>query len=192
MGLRQPDRGQVYFRGKVLESEEDLRELRKEVGLLFQDADDQLFSPTVLEDVAFGPLNLGYAPKEARQRALATLASLQLEELAHRVTHRLSGGEKKLISLATLLVMQPKALLLDEPTNNLDPETRERLITIINDLPLTTVTISHDWDFLAATSNEILILEHGHLHHRDISHIHKHSHIHPQGDQPHHHGEGGE
>lgn len=120
MGLLKPQSGTLLYKGTALENEKDFRILRQEVGLLFQDADDQLFSPTVLEDVAFGPLNLGAAPAEAKYIAQQTLTDLGLIHLEKRITHHLSGGEKKLVSLATILAMRPRALLLDEPTNNLD------------------------------------------------------------------------
>jgi ATPase subunit of ABC transporter with duplicated ATPase domains len=99
-------------------------------------------------DVAFGLLNLRANPAEAWKMALKELG---LAELEKRITHQLSGGEKKLVSLATILAMQPRALLLDEPSNNLDPATRARLIEILNGLDLPLVIISHDWDFLAET-----------------------------------------
>lgn len=187
MGLYMPQSGKVIFEGEEMQGEKDFRRLRKKIGLLFQDADDQLFSPTVLEDVAFGPLNLGLSAAEAKKAAMHTLDSLGLAHLAKRVTHQLSGGEKKLVSLATLLVMEPEALLLDEPSNNLDPKTRHRLIHNINDLDLTVIAISHDWDFLAATSKEILTLQDGKLSRSDASILHQHTHMHPQGGQPHHH-----
>jgi len=187
MGLLRPQSGRVVFRGKTLDQEKDFRELRREVGLLFQDADDQLFSPTVLEDVAFGPLNLGISPAEAAQTARDTLARLGLAELEARVTHQLSGGEKKLVSLATILAMQPAALLLDEPTNNLDQTTRSTLIEILAGLDLACIIISHDWDFLSEASRDIYAMDHGRLESCEKTILHDHHHAHPYGDHSHQH-----
>lgn len=107
MGLAAPQEGRILFHGRPLETEKDFRELRCKVGLVLQHAEDQLFCPTVLEDVAFGPLNLGCTQDEARDRAASTLERLGLAGFENRLTHRLSGGEKKLVSLATVLVMEP-------------------------------------------------------------------------------------
>lgn len=189
MGLVRPENGSVLFQGQELFADKDFRQLRRETGLLFQDADDQLFSPTVLEDVAFGPLNLGLSPAEAKERAVETLARLGLAGFEERVTHKLSGGEKKLTALATILAMQPKALLLDEPTNDLDPGTRERLVQILNELDMALVVISHDWDFLERTTRETLCLENGKLGDGHAV-LHAHVHAHPAGAAPHVHENG--
>ncbi|MBW2149975.1 MAG: ABC transporter ATP-binding protein, partial [Deltaproteobacteria bacterium] len=149
MGLLKPSFGTIRIFGKAVETEQEFREVRQKVGFLFQNADDQLFSPTVLEDVAFGPLNLGKKPKEAREVSLKTLKDLNLEGFEDRVTHKLSGGEKKLVALATVLVMQPEALLLDEPTTGLDEDTSKRIIDILNRLDISYVIVSHEYDFLA-------------------------------------------
>ncbi|MCK5284855.1 MAG: ABC transporter ATP-binding protein [Alphaproteobacteria bacterium] len=161
MGLLKPDSGMLFFKGNEMRNAQHFKKLRQEIGLLFQDADDQLFSPTVLEDVAFGLLNLGVGPVKARQIAIQTLGDLGLAELEKRITHQLSGGEKKLVSLATILAMQPKVLLLDEPTNNLDSTTRARLIKILTELDIAYVIISHDRDFLAETSQKVLTMTQG-------------------------------
>lgn len=187
VGLLSADSGELLFHGKAVTTKEDLRELRKEVGFLFQSSDDQLFSPTVIEDVAFGPLNLGYSPKEARSIAEKTLVQLGLDGFEDRITHRLSGGEKKLVALATILSMQPKILLLDEPTNNLDPKTRSRLIDILKGLDLYQIIISHDWDFLSHTTSVLYKIDHGHIHRCEEDHVHVHRHVHKAGDHPHHH-----
>jgi len=188
MGLLRPTAGELLFEGRPLREQKDFLALRRSIGLLFQDADDQLFSPTVIEDVAFGPLNLGASPAEARERSEKILAELGLTHLRDRITHQLSGGEKKLVSLATILVMEPKALLLDEPTNNLDAETRTRLIEILEGLDLAYILISHDWDFLAHTSREIFAIDKGRLLRSENVYFHNHRHFHPCGDIPHKHG----
>ncbi len=189
MGLLKPQAGRVIFRGQVARSEEDFAALRRRVGLLFQNADDQLFSPTVLEDVAFGPLNLGQTPAQARETALHTLDMLNLSGFEERITHKLSGGEKRLVALACVLAMQPEALLLDEPTSGLDPETRERLIGILGNLPVSYVIISHDLDFLEYTTSRLCAMERGKIDCSPRMAIHRHAHVHPHGDKPHVHHE---
>lgn len=186
-GLASPDAGTILFHGRPLRTEKDFRELRRKVGLVLQNADDQLFCPTVLEDVAFGPLNLGLTADEAKERAARTLDELGLKNFEQRLTHRLSGGEKKLVSLATVLSMRPEALLLDEPTNGLDPDARERIIAILQQLPTARITISHDWDFLARTSDSYLTIADKRLTDAAPSVTHPHVHAHPFGEAPHSH-----
>lgn len=187
VGLAAPLEGRVLFHSQPLTSDKEFRALRRKVGLVLQHADDQLFCPTVLEDVAFGPLNLGLAPDEARRRAEETLAELGLDGFGPRLTHRLSGGEKKLVSLATVLSMRPEALLLDEPTNGLDPTARERIIEVLARLSTARVIISHDWDFLARTSDTYLTIVDKQLTDAAPSFAHAHVHTHPLGDNPHEH-----
>ena len=114
MGLLRPSSGTVRIFGKPARSEADFQQARARIGFVFQNDDDQLFSPTVLEDAAFGLLNLGVKPAEARRRALETLEDLGLQGFENRITHRLSGGEKRMVALATVLAMKPDVLLLDE------------------------------------------------------------------------------
>ena len=186
-GLARPQSGQVLFHGTPVKDENDFHDLRCKVGFVLQHAEDQLFFPTVLEDVAFGPLNLGLAPDEARDRAVETLRGLGLAGFEDRLTHRLSGGEKKLVSLAAVMAMQPEALLLDEPTNGLDNDARQRIIDILCSLDTARITISHDWDFLAQTSTQYLTIAHNHLHSCAPSFAHAHMHAHPLGNEPHEH-----
>jgi len=188
MGLLKAEEGEILLEGKNITSEKDFRLLRSRLGFLFQDSDDQLFSPTVLEDVAFGPLNLGATPDEARDLSIRTLEHLGLKGFEDRITHRLSGGEKKLVALATILSMQPKLLLLDEPSNNLDPATRERLINILRGLDQAHIIISHDLDFLASTCSHLYTIQDRQLIRCGQKQVHSHEHIHPYGDQPHQHG----
>ena len=162
-GLLKPQQGRIFLQGHPLSQEKDFRSLRMRVGLVLQNADDQLFCPTVLEDVAFGPLNMGFNKEKARRISLETLAQLGLSGYENRLIHTLSGGEKKLVALATVLAMQPEALLLDETNNDLDPEARERLINLLNELPVARIVISHDWDFLSRTSSQFMTIENGKL-----------------------------
>lgn len=163
MGLEKPGSGRLLFHGAPVTGEKALRRLRCAIGLVMQNADDQLFSPTVLEDVAFGPLNLGLSRAQARERALQVLGSLGLAGFADRLTHRLSGGEKKLVSIASVLSMQPEALLLDEPTAFLDDDSKERMIDILRQQPCAQVIISHDRDFLERTSSVFMSIGGGTL-----------------------------
>jgi cobalt/nickel transport system ATP-binding protein len=161
MGLLRPDSGVVEIFGKERVNESDFREVRERVGFLFQDPDDQLFCPTVLEDVAFGPLNQGKTPEQARRIVETTLASLKLDGFAERITYQLSGGEKRLVSLATVLAMEPEILILDEPTNGLDEETTESLVNILKESGLTYVVVSHDREFVERTTTQILEIRDG-------------------------------
>ena len=187
MGLLKPQSGQMEIFGKQISEEKDFLEIRRRIGLLFQDSDDQLFSPTVLEDVAFGPLNLGKPKAEAIDIARNTLAYLGLEGFEARITFKLSGGEKRLVSLATVLAMQPEILLLDEPINGLDTKTREKLTRILADLDLSYIIISHDLDFLASTTNAIYTMQNGRILLDKRMHVHEHIHAHPHGTYPHKH-----
>lgn len=187
MGLLHPSSGDIELFGKKMQREEDFREVRQKIGLLFQDADDQLFCPTVLEDVAFGPLNQGRSSREAREIATRTLRSLGLEGFEDRVTHKLSGGEKRLVSLATVLAMKPEILLLDEPTTGLDAETTGRLISILETLDLSYILISHDMDFILKTTNKVYAMVNGRLSTEKEVVPHTHVHAHGYGRLPHVH-----
>ncbi len=163
MGLVFPDAGTLRLFGKTRSQEEDFRHLRPRMGFVFQNADDQLFSPTVLEDVAFGPLNMGKKPAEALALSRDMLKKLGLEGFEHRLTHKLSGGEKKLVSLATVLVMEPELLLLDEPTTGLDEQTVARMVALLNDLDIGYLVVSHETDFLRAVTKKIYTMDQGRI-----------------------------
>ena len=163
VGLLRPQAGTVEAFGRPRRVEKDFHEVRARAGLLFQDADDQLFCPTVAEDVAFGPLNLGKTPAEARAIVGRTLGALGLAGLENRITHKLSGGQRRLVSLAAVLAMEPDALLLDEASNALDEPTRERLIAILLGLPQAMMVISHDEDFLRRVTRRRVRLDGGRL-----------------------------
>jgi len=147
VGLVRPQAGEVIAFGEPRRREKDFWKVRQRVGLLLQDPDDQLFCPTVREAVAFGPLNLGRSRDEARQVVARTLERFGIGELADRVTHRLSGGEKRIVALATVLAMEPELLLLDEPTLGLDETAYERLLEILAELPQAMCVVSHDRSF---------------------------------------------
>ena len=187
MGLLKPSSGKLEIFGKPLNDEEDFAAIRRRIGLLFQDADDQLFSPTVLEDVAFGPLNLGKSKSDAVQIARQTLERLGLAGFEDRITFKLSGGEKRLVSLATVLAMEPEVLLLDEPMNGLDIETKAKLTEILGGLDLSYVLISHDFDFLAETAGSIYTMANGKILLDRELHLHEHIHAHEHGVYPHQH-----
>jgi cobalt/nickel transport system ATP-binding protein len=187
MGLVNPTAGQIEIFGKFVTTPKNFEAVRRRIGLLFQDPEDQLFSPTVMEDVAFGPLNLGKSRQEAQRIARRILAKLGLEGFEDRITFKLSGGEKRLVSLATVLAMEPQVLLLDEPLNGLDVETRSKIVEIISKLDMSYIIISHDIDFLMTTTNQIFTLENGKIHKEDKSSIHMHRHAHPHGKYPHEH-----
>ena len=192
MGLLKPDSGQLEIFGSHVKEEEDFRPVRQKIGLLFQDADDQLFSPTVLEDVAFGPLNLGKSKREAMDIAEKTLKILGLEGFEKRITYKLSGGEKRLVSLATVLAMEPEILLLDEPTSGLDDTTKSRFTAALSELDLSYIVISHEFDFLSETTSAIYSMKEGKIHLDKELHLHRHAHVHPYGDHPHEHKTHGE
>ncbi len=187
MGLIQPLSGTVEVFGKERREERDFLEVRRRVGLLFQDADDQLFSPTVLEDVAFGPLNLGKSRDEAVSVAIRTLEFLGLGGFEGRVTHKLSGGEKRLVALATVLSMEPEVLLLDEPSSGLDADTKARLIEILDSLDLTIFLISHEFDFISKAARHVYTMQDGRISMDQEVHVHTHDHAHLLGKYPHKH-----
>jgi cobalt/nickel transport system ATP-binding protein len=163
VGLLRPDAGEVVAFGRTRRSEDDFHQVRARAGLLFQDPDDQLFCPTVAEDVAFGPLNLGRSRAQAAATVERTLAALGLSGLADRITHRLSGGEKRLVSLAAVLAMEPEVLLLDEPTNALDEAAAARLTGILKALPQAMIIVSHDRAFRASLASRAVTLQGGRI-----------------------------
>ena len=163
VGLLTPEAGVIRAFGRVRRMEVDFEEVRRRVGFVFQDADDQLFCPTVAEDVAFGPLNLGKSRDEALTIVDDVLRRLDLTRLRDRITHHLSGGEKRLVTLATVLAMDPEVLLLDEPTNALDVDNWARLVDIINALPQAVLLVSHDPAFREAIAPRALHLSGGRL-----------------------------
>jgi cobalt/nickel transport system ATP-binding protein len=187
MGLIKPVYGTIEIFGALMKSETDFADIRSRLGLLFQDADDQLFCPTVLEDVAFGPLNMGKSKKDALEISRRTLAFLGLCEFENRITFKLSGGEKKLVSLATVLSMEPEVLLLDEPLMGLDTQTRSVITRALTDMSISYIIISHNINFLEATTHSTVTMRDGRIVADDQVHVHIHDHAHVHGDVPHKH-----
>ena len=159
-GILQPGSGSVTVCG-LLVDDRALGKVRARVGLVFQDPDDQLFSPTVFDDVAFGPIYQGFSEKEVRARVDRALAAVQMCDYISRVSHHLSVGEKKRIAIATLLSMDPEILVLDEPTAGLDPRARRGLITLLRTVPQTMLISTHDLRMVAELLPRTVVMDHG-------------------------------
>ena len=161
VGLLKPRAGRIEAFGRDRSAEADFREVRRRAGLVFQDPEDQLFCPTVIEDVAFGPVNLGLRRSDALAAAAGALASLELDGYEDRITYKLSGGEKRLVSLAAVLAMKPDALLLDEPTGNLDARARHRLIQALARREEAMLLVTHDLDMVRHLAGRAALLAKG-------------------------------
>jgi len=159
-GILTPARGSVEL-GATRVQRATLSEVRKMVGLVFQDPDDQLFMPTVREDVAFGPLNLGVRGDEIDARVQEALSAVGALALIERPSHRLSFGEKRAVAIATVLSMRPGVLVLDEPSSNLDPRARRRLIELLRGLDTTLVVATHDLDLAAEVCSRTIVMDRG-------------------------------
>ena len=138
-------------------------EIRKKLGYVLQDSDNQMFMPTVYEDMMFAPMNYGFTRDEAEKRVDETLKKLGLMELKHRHNHKISGGEKRMAAIATILAMDPEVILMDEPSTALDPMNRRTLINTIKQLPQTKIIASHDLDMILETCNRVILLNHGEI-----------------------------
>ncbi len=163
VGLLIPQQGEI----KVFETKttsKEFQKLRQRIGLVFQDPDDQLFTPSVIEDIEYGPKNLRLPESDIKQRSAQVLSKIGIQHLKDRPPHRLSFGEKKKVSLATALVLKPELLIFDEPTANLDLASRRGLIGLLNELNSegTTVVIStHDVEALAELADRVIVISHG-------------------------------
>ena len=138
-----------------------LARVRQKIGLVFQDSDDQLFLPTVLDDVCFGPLNLGHAAREAERRARAALEQVGMSGVLHRAPYHLSAGEKKRVAIAGILAMEPEILVLDEPTTFLDPPGRAALTALLQSLPQAKILVTHDVEFALALASRAVFFRNG-------------------------------
>lgn len=159
-GILRSGNGVVKVMGKAVD-EKNLRWVRGKVGLVFQDPDDQLFSPTVFDDVAFGPINMEYTETEVRRVVEESLGRVGMSGYEGRSSHHLSLGEKKRVALATVLAMSPEVMVLDEPTSNLDPGAKWSLIKMLKGLPVTRIVVSHDLDMVAAMCQRVVIFNGG-------------------------------
>jgi len=159
-GYLSPAKGLVRI-GDFPLSKATLPDVRRTVGMVFQDPDDQLFMPTVFDDVAFGPLNLGLPPAEVETRVMAALAQVEAEHLRDRPPYKLSGGEKRAVAIASVLSMSPDILVMDEPTTGLDPRARRRLIELLRGFHHTKIIATHDLDLVLDLCERTIVLHEG-------------------------------
>ncbi|MDE5077676.1 MAG: ABC transporter ATP-binding protein [Trichodesmium sp. St2_bin6] len=163
VGLKKALSGEIWIQGILLE-QETLSQVHSQIGFCFQNPDDQLFMPTILEDITFGPLNYGLPLETAKEVAQNLLVKFGLEKYAHRSVYELSGGQKRLAALAAVLALKPEILILDEPTNGLDPLWRRNLAEIILQLPMQIILIaSHDLNWVSKVTERALILQYGQI-----------------------------
>lgn len=165
-GILKPTSGVVLIKGEPI-TKQNIIEVRKTIGLVFQDPDDQIFAPTVKQDVAFGPMNLGLSKEVIEHRVNEALKLVGLEGYENRVPHHLSGGEKKRVAIAGILAMEPQVLILDEPTAGLDPDGVKKIIKLLKDLndkfKITIIVATHDVDTVPLFADRICILSKGRL-----------------------------
>ncbi len=159
MGFVRPTSGEVEIMGQIRKSEKDFAEVRSKIGLLFQNSDDQLFCPSVKEEVAFGPLNYRLPREEVEKRVKESLSLVGLEGFEELPPYILSEGEKKRLAIATVLALKPEIMLLDEPTNGIDPEGVKRIEKILKDANLSYIIISQDLEFLKRTTDRIYTMK---------------------------------
>jgi cobalt/nickel transport system ATP-binding protein len=159
-GIHAAQHGSVSI-GRLPVVKEHLREIRRRVGIVFQDPDDQLFMPTVREDVAFGPANLGMKGAELEERVLSALEAVGMEDFADRAPHHLSFGQRRRVSVATVLAMEPEILVLDEPSSNLDPAGRRELADILRSLEITMLMVTHDLPYALELCPRALVMNRG-------------------------------
>lgn len=162
-GVLAGERGQATIAGLDPADSKHKKQLPAKIGIVFQNPDDQLFCPTVLDDVAFGPLNLGLTESEARTRAAEALATVGLIGFEDRVPFKLSSGEKRRAAVATVLSMKPSVILFDEPTANLDARGRREFIQLIQSLPGTKLIATHDLDCVAKVCSRVIVLDAGEI-----------------------------
>ena len=161
LGLLQGE-GKILVDG-VEVKRDTLGEIRRKLGFVLQNSDNQMFMPTVYEDMIFAPLNYMLSREEADARVDAVLARLHLEDLKHRYNHKISGGEKRMAAIATILAMEPEAILMDEPSSALDPYNRRLVINTIRELSQTKLITSHDLDLILDACGRVILLSNGRI-----------------------------
>ncbi len=144
-------------------TKENLKHIREHIGFVFQDSDSQLFLNTVEEDVAFGPKNYGLSDDEVKRRVDEAISAVHIEAIRKKQNYKLSGGEKKLASIATILSMEPDMIIMDEPSIALDPQNRRNLINVLNELSALKLITSHDLDFIMDTCDRVILLDDGRI-----------------------------
>ena len=160
LGLLSCTQGEIRV-DEIPVGKETLKDVRRKLGFVLQNSDNQMFMPTVYEDMIFAPLNYGVSKEETEKRVDAVLEKLGLQELKHRHNHKISGGEKRMAAIATILVMQPESILMDEPTAALDPYNRRIVMNAIRELPQTRLIASHDLDMILDTCSRVILLSGG-------------------------------
>ena len=157
-----PAQGEILVDGMPV-TKQNLPPIRQKIGFVLQDSDNQMFMPTVYEDMIFGPRNYGLSREEADARVDRVLRELGLENLKHRHNHKISGGEKRMAAIATILAMEPEMIVMDEPSTALDPVNRRRVISTINSRKETKLIASHDLDMILDTCQRVILLNHGRI-----------------------------
>ena len=157
-----PAQGEILVDGMPV-TKQNLSVIRQKIGFVLQDSDNQMFMPTVYEDMIFGPRNYGLTREEADARVDRVLKELGLESLKHRHNHKISGGEKRMAAIATILAMEPEMIVMDEPSTALDPVNRRRVISTINSRKETKLIASHDLDMILDTCQRVILLNHGRI-----------------------------
>ena len=161
-GYLLPTSGQIRI-GNLEISKTTRQEIRKKVGVVFQHTDDQLFMPTVFEDVAFGPLNLGMSPELVRERVSFALSTVGCQNLSKKPPHHLSSGQKRSVAIAAVLAMEPDILVMDEPSSDLDPKSRRKLIGLLQGFQHTRIIASHDLDLILDVCTRTLVIKEGRI-----------------------------
>ena len=154
--------GQILVDGLTV-NKENVSEIRRKIGFVLQDSDNQMFMPTVYEDMIFGPRNYGLSKEDTDRKVDTVLEQLGLQALKHRHNHKISGGEKRMAAIATILTMDPEMILMDEPSTALDPVNRRTVINTINRLPQMKLIASHDLDMILDTCQRVILLSHGRI-----------------------------